>query len=493
MKNSFQLLLASLMLFGSQAYGQWCGSNVNLLPEESRQAAFNFYQHDRVPVGRGGAIDSVPVTIHIIQSRAQTSTNISIAEIEAEVASANRIYNSAGIEFFICGSPRIIEGGGTYTFNTGNELNDFNYVPGTINIYFADAVTSSGGVSLCGYARFPFSNLEETRYVMMSKDCSTDGATLIHELGHFYGLYHTHETAFGREYVDGTNCDVAGDLLCDTRADPNLSSPNYMSGCSYIGKVTDPKGAPYVPPVNNFMSYAPSPCVRFFTEEQLAVIRSVHENENAYLVNKCDFYPDLAINSDIGSLSIRSDQKITADFELELTNLDKTYEADLKISLAQKEEETGFLLHEERLVLQPTQDRIPLVYQLDFPIVLGTGNYFLKAVIDSGNEVIEITEKNNTFISPLTIDNSSLSDLVVFPNPAADELKVFLRNEEDRGDLYLQIYRYDGRLVWEQKGFKTQEEYFQLLDISQLSTGLYIIQVNFLDADGRYAVKFFKK
>ncbi|MCB0630437.1 MAG: T9SS type A sorting domain-containing protein, partial [Lewinella sp.] len=338
-----------------------------------------------------------------------------------------------------------------------------------------------------------FFNTEESRYVMMNKGCATDGATLIHELGHFYGLYHTHETSFGREYVDGTNCEVAGDLLCDTPADPNLGTPNLMSGCSYVGKITDPKGESYVPPVNNFMSYAPSSCVRFFSAEQLAVIESVHEDENAYLVSKCDFYPDFAISSQVGQLSIRSDQKIDATFDISLSNLKKTYEATLRISLAQKEDEVGFLLHEERIELTPGERQISLDFALDFPIVLGTGDYFLKAVIDSDNEIIEVTEKNNTFISSLSIDNSSLSDLVVFPNPALDELKVFLRNEKDRGDLYIQIYRYDGRLVWEKKGFKSQNEYFQLLDISQLSSGMYIVQINFLEADGRYAVKFFKR
>lgn len=481
------------MLFGGRMMGQWCGADLALLSPEERQAAFEFHQVKRVPAARSGAIDSVAVTIHIIESRSSGSVPLTLAQIEEELRKTNAVYGRAGIEFYICGSPRIIQGGGTYTSSTGNELNELYYVPGTLNIYFADDVVTNSGVSLCGYSRFPFSGSEEDRYIMMDKSCSMDGATLSHELGHFYGLYHTHETSFGKEYVDGSNCKVAGDLLCDTSADPNLGSPDLMSGCSYIGKLTDPKGQTYLPPVTNLMSYAPSPCVRFFSAEQLAVIESVHENENAYLTGKCDFYPDFAINSDIDRFTIRSDQKIEAKFEITLTNPDQAYEAGLKISLAQKEEEVGFLLHEERIQLSPGENTISRNFELDFPIVLGTGDYFLKAVIDSDNEVIEVTEKNNTFISPLTIDNSSLSDLVVFPNPARDELKVFLRNEKDRGDLYVRIFRYDGRLVWEKKGFKTQSEYFQLLDISQLSTGFYLVQINLLDGEGRYALKFFKR
>lgn len=45
-----------------------------------------------------------------------------------------------------------------------------------------------------------------------------DERRLAHEWGHILGLRHTHEDAFGAEW-DG-DCDVTGDLLCDTPPDP---------------------------------------------------------------------------------------------------------------------------------------------------------------------------------------------------------------------------------------------------------------------------------
>ena len=47
-----------------------------------------------------------------------------------------------------------------------------------------------------------------------------------HEMGHFFGLLHTHgysNTVKTDEFVDGSNCNEAGDYFCDTPADPRLS------------------------------------------------------------------------------------------------------------------------------------------------------------------------------------------------------------------------------------------------------------------------------
>ena len=92
---------------------------------------------------------------------------------------------------------------------------------------------------------------------------------LAHEMGHCLGLYHTHETAFGTELVSGTNCSTAGDLICDTPADPLINSTNVNgTTCVYFGTETDPSGASYSPDVTNNMSYSPFDCRSLFTTGQ---------------------------------------------------------------------------------------------------------------------------------------------------------------------------------------------------------------------------------
>jgi len=85
----------------------------------------------------------------------------------------------------------------------------------------------------------------------MHNDCTAvwwNHTTFPHEVGHYFDLFHTHETAYGRECVDGSNCTTAGDRLCDTPADPGLGAHNVNDACQYIGHELDPcHGDPYSP------------------------------------------------------------------------------------------------------------------------------------------------------------------------------------------------------------------------------------------------------
>lgn len=493
MRILLSLLLILLCLPPLNSQSDWCGTDLSRLSAEEQAAALAFSRRTILPAARSNDTDSVAVTIHIVESQSQGATDFTLTEVEAEMAKVNRIFGSAGIYFFICGSPRYIEGDAAYNFTTGNELNQQSYVPNTINIYFVDDLVNSSSQGLCGYAQFPFKDTEENRYIMMNKLCATDGATLIHEFGHFYGLFHTHETQFGRELVDRSNCANAGDLLCDTSADPNLGYSDYMSGCTYIGSATDYQGSTYVPPITNFMSYAPAACQRFFSKEQQLLIQDVQQNENAYLINNCDFYPDFSILRDQSRFKIRSDEKITANYNLRISNVDQGYNVKLKISLAEDPDKIGLLLHEERLILPAGQNSFSLDFELDVPIFQGTGTYYLKAFIDADNDVIERTEKNNLALTTVEIDNSQLGEAVLFPNPAQDQLKLFIRDPDALKNYKVRILRYDGRLIWEDRGYKIQEEFFQLIDLSHLSLGFYLITVDFYDAEKSYTFKFFKQ
>ncbi|MEO8591406.1 MAG: M43 family zinc metalloprotease, partial [Flavobacteriales bacterium] len=99
---------------------------------------------------------------------------------------------------------------------------------------------------------------------------------LAHEVGHLLGLPHTHDALFEPELVDGSNCTIGGDQICDTPADPNLSLPGMMNyfNCTYIGTGTDANGDAYTPQTTNIMCY--SPCDNnLFTPGQAQVMQYV--------------------------------------------------------------------------------------------------------------------------------------------------------------------------------------------------------------------------
>ena len=92
--------------------------------------------------------------------------------------------------------------------------------------------------------------------------------SLTHELGHFFGIPHTFGGAIP-ELVDGSNCETAGDLICDTPADPfdeDEDVEDYVKDCIFYAEMTDANGDYYQPQVGNIMSYYQCACG--FTHEQ---------------------------------------------------------------------------------------------------------------------------------------------------------------------------------------------------------------------------------
>ncbi len=136
------------------------------------------------------------------------------------------------------------------------DLAEIYNVPNTINIYVANEMGSSGASTVT-------SDVNES-WIGVSR---FEPSTIVHEMGHYFGLLHTHNRSWGDELVDGSNCSTAGDRFCDTPADPNLNG-EVNNSCKYIGNETDANGNQYHPDTSNLMSYAHHFCRTNFSEEQ---------------------------------------------------------------------------------------------------------------------------------------------------------------------------------------------------------------------------------
>jgi hypothetical protein len=116
-----------------------------------------------------------------------------------------------------------------------------------------------------------------------------DIVTMAHEVGHALGLLHTFEPhpwdpLHGTESVTRVpgdvcwDCDVDGDYICDTPADPDQDNEDSNTGpylavntnesCVYTGNRVDECNQPYVPATNNVMSYGRWSCLNNFTVGQ---------------------------------------------------------------------------------------------------------------------------------------------------------------------------------------------------------------------------------
>ncbi len=168
-----------------------------------------------------------------------------------------------------------------YTVNTvGKEtsLRQINVVPNAINIYFVPVYTLGAGIS-----SFTFS---PTQGIIIANNAAT-GSTLPHEVGHYFDLFHTHQTGYFDEngYInDGSkenilrepgfpcfNANVRGDLIFDTEADHNLldlTGYHVSENCEYAPQKTfndDCDYSNYSPDVHNVMSYSRWACRDYFS------------------------------------------------------------------------------------------------------------------------------------------------------------------------------------------------------------------------------------
>ena len=226
-------------------------------------------------------IRDFPLKVHIIRQSDGTG-GMGLFSLKAAINNLNRHYINANVRFVILDDVHYIDEDDSYDFDTEYEEDfcDEYDEPNVINIYFFNSIRT-GMYTLCGYAYFP----DGEDRVLMTNACAMNGSTLPHEFGHYFMLYHTHgksNTGSTDELVDRTNCSVAGDKVCDTPPDPNLSG-KVTDDCDYNGKGRDRNGMPYTPDTYNMMSYAPKPCRQNFTQGQYARINYTAVNHRSYL------------------------------------------------------------------------------------------------------------------------------------------------------------------------------------------------------------------
>ena len=167
------------------------------------------------------------------------------------------------------------------------------YKPNALNIYVPYATTDFGGAA---------ASLGSNRMVTYASGLT--GPVMLHEVGHCFGLAHSHNawaSTNSCEHVtrdpndiEHYNANVAGDRVTDTAAQPDFAyeycvlngnlpdcAPNgpfrhyyyNIEDCEYEGHLEDPpradcEGTPYVIDAvqsRNYMSYAPSECLDNFT------------------------------------------------------------------------------------------------------------------------------------------------------------------------------------------------------------------------------------
>ena len=154
-----------------------------------------------------------------------------------------------------------------------------NRQPDGINIYlFDDGPAPISGYPGSGHAEGVGSN---AFLIFGSLDVAPQSSlikshVMSHEMGHCLNLFHPWDgpsapTYYCTEFPDGSNCELCGDQLCDTPAEPiNGCQRNVdTNSCTWLGSAIAPNGQPYDPDETLYMGYTHPKCMSRFTPMQV--------------------------------------------------------------------------------------------------------------------------------------------------------------------------------------------------------------------------------
>lgn len=200
------------------------------------------------------------VHVHLVQD--SMGTVMDIAEIQSQLDYTSVYFEPICIDFEVCAVDTLFD----YSFDSipdlveNSELTVRLIREQRINIYAFSNFDNDNNVDNGGIA-----GLGGGGVVWVTRGAGAE--TMAHEMGHVFGLLHTFET--GDELVNGSNCETAGDMICDTPADPYVEGADTMwvNGCEFIFLGVDANGQLYQPQTGNTMSYYCGGCG--FTKEQL--------------------------------------------------------------------------------------------------------------------------------------------------------------------------------------------------------------------------------
>lgn len=243
----------------------------------------------------------IPITFHLVTKSDFTGNTIPGGRINELIDRFNMLFSEANLNFIVC-DIKTINDTNIYDINsdnvgTRNEILNTHNVDNTLNIYFVNEINGNSGIN--GYHTNFSNNITDDFVVIKNDRTSDEWATSEHEIGHYFGLIHTHgpsNTILTYELVNGNieNREITGDLVSDTAPDPKLTRGFIVNNnCEYNGDLLDRADDPFIlnqQDVSNIMSYGyarPSgnDCRAIFTNGQMINVANYARNTRSYLDN----------------------------------------------------------------------------------------------------------------------------------------------------------------------------------------------------------------
>jgi len=216
-----------------------------------------------VPPCFDGSVMNIPLRVFVTRND-KGESDFTLDDLMQSISELNIAFVDADMHFEIDGNINFIHRSDLHQYNTTTDGSGFVQSDSHINLIFTNSVIPADGVPVGGVGGIGGAVVAQY----------TAASTLIHEIGHAFGLMHTFDGS--QEAVDRTrdedqdgclDCHQTGDYFCDTPADIKDINP-HLTNCIYSSGPTDQYGDLLMPDVTNFMSYAGG-CRNQFSPHQL--------------------------------------------------------------------------------------------------------------------------------------------------------------------------------------------------------------------------------
>lgn len=270
----------------------WCATDAAW---EMRRNKLGLEQFDKMGCPTEGACDTpavrdatvtgpktINIYVHLLRNDDGTggvdinNARAAYNTLVADYASSNISFNLVGAQWINDSTYAVIPPYSPFNNNWYNAIQNlkqsYAIYPRYVCNIFVTGQQPSGFGTLLGIATFPWDPAADTKAGgLWLNNISVTGSshTWAHELGHCFGLWHTHHgvSEVGScsncyEYASGVEGDIRGDFCSDTPPTPT----NYA--CSGPGG-SDCQGTPWgTTQPENYMGYGPDSCMNLFTAQQ---------------------------------------------------------------------------------------------------------------------------------------------------------------------------------------------------------------------------------
>jgi len=437
-------------------------------------------------------IKYIPVKFHIVGDGNGENT-VPLSNVFAMLCDMNNDYRSQDVQFYMQGVSNSVNYFNNNTvYNDGGSFGSQNIMfnnksAGAINIFMSASVNNQVASYYTPAGDFVF---------VLNQMANGTSSTGTHEVGHFFTLNHTfygwegadvtaYEPGNAPNLINGSpveravrtggsaNCASAADGFCDTPAD----YVSFRDNCPYTGGVKDPLGVAVDPMESNFMSYYADACVDSFTAEQKSAMA-------ADILSRWNSFSAPTPNAVVSGAGITAvaptnggSVELNGDITLEWTAVSNATAYYIKI-----ERTFGGIPIEtvtEKIVYGTTTATIPqadLGFPRQYSWTVRPLNQLNTCGATSPAQSFSTTAPTSSVIGE---EFSSMSELRLMQNPLAGSTAELLINLPKDLIASLEVYSLDGRkLAGLDKIQFFAGDNAQLLEVGQLSNGVYMVVLN---------------